>query len=86
MPRTGSCFPRCHGAEKKAYNSRETRRVDDTIVSGVAGRYASALFELAKEAKSVTAVAKDLDAFGGMLDDSEDLTRLVRSPVFSADE
>ena len=60
--------------------------MDDSIVSGVAGRYANALFDLAKESKSVAAVAKDLDAFGEMLDGSEDLTRLVRSPVFSADE
>lgn len=60
--------------------------MDDSIVSGVAGRYASALFDLAKDAKSVPAVAKDLDAFGAMIDGSADLNRLVRSPVFSAEE
>jgi len=47
-------------------------------------RYATALFELAQEAKSLDQVAADLDAFKKMLDESEDLVRLVRSPVFAA--
>lgn len=62
------------------------RNVDDTIVSGVAGRYATALFDLARDGKAVAKVSKDLDAFADMLDGSEDLTRLVRSPVFSSEE
>jgi len=57
-----------------------------TIVSGVAGRYATALFELALEHKSVDAVKADLDRFGVMVDDNPELARLVRSPVFTADE
>jgi len=57
-----------------------------TIVSGVAGRYATALFELALEQKSVDAVKADLDRFGVMVDDNPELARLVRSPVFTADE
>ena len=58
----------------------------DQSVSGVAGRYASALFELASETKSVDKTGAGLDAFQALLDSSEDLTRLVRSPVFSADD
>ena len=54
--------------------------------SGVAGRYATALFELAKEEKALDAVAADLGRFNDALDASSDLTRLVKSPVFSADE
>jgi F-type H+-transporting ATPase subunit delta len=50
------------------------------------GRYATALFELAQESNSVAAVSADLDSFATMLDASEDLTRLVRSPVFGAGE
>jgi F-type H+-transporting ATPase subunit delta len=57
-----------------------------TIVSGVAGRYASALFELARESRAVDAVARDLDAFDAFIRDSDDLRRLIRSPVFSAEE
>jgi F-type H+-transporting ATPase subunit delta len=59
---------------------------DDTTVSGMAGRYARALFELALDAKSVDAVKADLDRFDAMIADSPDLTRLVRSPVFGAEE
>lgn len=50
------------------------------------GRYATALFELAQEAKSLDQVAGDLDTFKKMLDESDDLVRLVRSPVFAAHE
>jgi F-type H+-transporting ATPase subunit delta len=58
---------------------------EDPSVSGVSGRYATALFELAREEKSIDAVRADLDRFDGLLNDSADLKRLVRSPVFSAD-
>ena len=58
---------------------------EDPSVSGVSGRYATALFELARDEKSIDAVRGDLDRFAAMLADSEDLKRLVRSPVFSAD-
>ena len=58
----------------------------DHPVSGVAGRYATALFELAEAQNALDAVAADLGSIGTMLNESEDLTRLVRSPLFSADE
>ena len=58
---------------------------EDPSVSGVSGRYATALFELARDEKSIDAVKADLDRFAAMLAESEDLKRLVRSPVFSAD-
>ncbi|HKO71648.1 MAG TPA: F0F1 ATP synthase subunit delta [Bradyrhizobium sp.] len=57
----------------------------DPTVSGVSGRYATALFELARDEKMVDAVKNDLDRFDTMLAGSADLKRLVRSPVFSAD-
>ena len=56
----------------------------DHTVSGAAGRYASALFDLAGEAKQTESVASALQAFQGMLDNSPELTRLVESPVFKA--
>jgi F-type H+-transporting ATPase subunit delta len=52
----------------------------------VAGRYATALFELALEENALAKVEVDLNRFGQTLDAAEDLRRLVRSPVFSADE
>jgi F-type H+-transporting ATPase subunit delta len=51
----------------------------------LAGRYATALFELALEAKAIDKVAADLQAFDALLAESADLTRLVRSPVFTAE-
>ena len=59
---------------------------EDQTISGMAGRYATALFELALENKAVDAVKKDLDQFDAFIADSADLSRLVRSPVFDADE
>lgn len=56
------------------------------MVSGVSGRYASALFELAQETKATDAVAAALDRFGALIESSADLQRLIKSPVFSADE
>ena len=57
-----------------------------SIVSGMAGRYASALFELALEEKALDAVKADLERFDSLVASSPDLARLVRSPVFRADE
>jgi F-type H+-transporting ATPase subunit delta len=59
---------------------------EDPNISGMAGRYASALFELALETKAVDAIKTDLDRFDAMIADSADLKRLVRSPVFGVDE
>jgi F-type H+-transporting ATPase subunit delta len=52
--------------------------------SALAGRYATALFELALEAGAADSVLADLTRFDALLDESADLMRLVRSPVFTA--
>jgi F-type H+-transporting ATPase subunit delta len=59
---------------------------EDAIVSGMAGRYATALFELALENKAVDAVKADLEKFDTLVVANTDLHRLVRSPVFGAEE
>jgi len=59
---------------------------EEPIVSGMAGRYALALFELARDADALDAVNADLDRFDAMIAGNPDLLRLVRSPVFGADE
>ena len=56
----------------------------DQTVSGVPGRYASALFELAAESKATEEVGRELQRLGLAIDQSEDLQRLVRSPVYSS--
>ncbi|WP_374567278.1 F0F1 ATP synthase subunit delta [Nitratireductor sp. ZSWI3] len=56
------------------------------MISGMAGRYAGSLFELAKEANAISTVEADLGRFEKLLADSADLRRLIESPVFSADD
>jgi F-type H+-transporting ATPase subunit delta len=67
-------------------NERRIVATTDQTVSGVPGRYASALFELASEEKSTDTVGQQLARFGAAIDGSADLKRLVRSPVFSSDD
>ena len=58
----------------------------EPIVSGMAGRYATGLFDLARETNVIDPVKADLERFDALVAESADLERLVRSPVFSADE
>ncbi|HEY4942490.1 MAG TPA: F0F1 ATP synthase subunit delta [Rhizomicrobium sp.] len=53
---------------------------------GLAGRYATAVFELAQEEKSVEALEQDFVSLRAMMAQSPDLTRLIKSPVFSREE
>ena len=55
-------------------------------VSGVAARYASALFELARDENAIDQVTRDLDGFEALTRESADLARLIESPVFSSEE
>lgn len=55
-------------------------------VSGLAGRYAVALFELARDQNALDSVGEDLRGLRSLLDESDDLKRLIRSPVLSRDE
>jgi F-type H+-transporting ATPase subunit delta len=56
------------------------------MMASMAGRYAAALFDLAKEERQLPQVEADLAAFQTMLDESADLRRLIRSPVIAADD
>ncbi len=57
-----------------------------SITAGASGRYAIALFEIAKEAGKLAAVEADLDSLQGALDESADLRDLISSPLLSRDE
>jgi F-type H+-transporting ATPase subunit delta len=59
---------------------------DKSGASGLAGRYASALFDLAKADNQLDAVTGDLDSLNAMIGESEDLRRLLDSPVISSDD
>ncbi len=51
--------------------------------TGLADRYASALFELAEASNSIDAVAAELQRLGALIGESRDLARLLSSPVIS---
>jgi F-type H+-transporting ATPase subunit delta len=53
---------------------------------GLAGRYASALFDLADERKELDQAAEELRALKATIADSEDLRRFIRSPLYDRDE
>ena len=72
------------GVWRHKLNERRIVASTDQTVSGVTGRYASALFDLAVEEKSADATGQQLQAFGAAIESSDDLKRLVRSPVFSS--
>ena len=61
-------------------------KIEGTIVSGMAGRYATALFELARDERAIDSVRADLDRFVGLMSESSDLARLVRSAAFTAEQ
>ena len=58
----------------------------ETRVSGMAGRYAQALFLLCQETGTTEKAAADLAAFAELVRSSADLQRFVKSPVFLAEE
>ncbi len=51
----------------------------------MAGRYATALYQLAKDDRTTKDVAAALQTFRDMARESDDLRRLIRSPVIPAD-
>ena len=55
-------------------------------MAGVAARYAAALFDLAQETRAIDAVKTDLERFDALIEQTPDLARLVRSPVFSSED
>lgn len=57
-----------------------------SISAGIAGRYATALFELAKEENGLDALGADVDALAAVLGESAELRSLISSPVYSREE
>ena len=56
------------------------------IRASLAGRYASALFDLARDQRQIEAVGNSLDALNQALADSKDLSELVASPLVSREQ
>ena len=56
------------------------------IKATLAGRYASALFDLARDERQIDSVGRGLEALGSALVDSKDFAELVASPLVSREE
>ena len=56
------------------------------IRASLAGRYASALFDLAREQRQIESIGKSLEALSQALVDSKDFNELVTSPLVSREE
>lgn len=59
---------------------------EEPLISGLAGRYANAVFELAQEERAVETVERDFATLLGLIHKSPDLARLVKAPVYSRDQ
>jgi len=59
---------------------------DASISTGIAQRYATAVFELAKEGNALASVEKDLDTLEDALTGSAEFSAMITSPVYSRDE
>lgn len=57
-----------------------------SLTSGVAGRYATALFEIARDDEVLEKVEADVLALDAAVADSADLRQLLNSPIYSRDE
>ncbi len=57
-----------------------------TLVSSAAGRYATALFELASETDALAQTEQDMEALGQALEASDDLRTLLTTPIYTRDE
>ena len=72
------------------FGASDIERVDvsepASISNGIASRYATAIFELAKESNSIAAIEADLDVIEGALADSAEFRDLITSPVYTRDE
>ncbi|MEE9387630.1 MAG: F0F1 ATP synthase subunit delta [Paracoccaceae bacterium] len=57
-----------------------------SISIGIASRYATAIFELAKDSKALKSLESDIDALSGAMDVSSDFHELMNSPVYTRDQ
>ena len=57
-----------------------------SISTGIAARYGSAVFELAKDGNALDALERDIDTLESALNDSEDFRALIHSPIYSRDD
>ena len=57
-----------------------------SIATSIAGRYATAVYDLAKDGKKVKAIETDLGVLSDAMADSSDFNALIHSPIYSREE
>src|SRR5881409_4162361 len=82
---TRYCAPFFHGAIFRFWSFSRVE-TSGGIRASLAGRYASALFDLARDERQIDAVGRSLDALGQALLDSKDFAELIASPVVSRED
>ncbi len=90
LPRGGVCKLPRFAFPASLHEAQNIGRVDvsepASISTGIAARYATAIFELAKEDNALSALESDVDTLDGALKDSADFRSLIASPVYSRAE
>jgi F-type H+-transporting ATPase subunit delta len=84
VPRNNRAVHPCEGPGQN--NGRVSVASSTSLTSGVAGRYATALFEIAKESKSLDKLEDDIAAFEAAMGDSPELRGMLASPVFTRED
>ena len=88
-------FCSCGGFHKAGCDADEPLRLwdkflsaDESMIGGLAGRYAVAMFELAQDlaADEQSRLADNMAALKTLIDGSDDLQKLLKSPVINAEE
>ena len=74
------------GAKPRAHIERVDVSEPASISNGIAGRYATAVFELAKEGKSLKALETDIAVLAEAIDASDDVRGFFSSPVYTREE
>jgi len=82
---TRDSAPFFHGAHFQFWSFSRVE-TSGGIRASLAGRYASALFDLARDQRQIDAVGRSLDALGQALLDSRDFAELIESPLVSRPE
>lgn len=77
---------RCCDAGADEGNGRVDVSETASMSTGIAARYAAAIFELAKEGKALAALESDIDALDAALTASADLRTMIASPLISREQ
>ena len=82
-PKSETCADAVWDARGALSEGRKAVAAEADGVSGLAQRYASALYDLADEQAALDAVAADLKGLEKLIADSDDFRRFIKSPVMS---